>query len=374
MVLLTSRLQALVQDEPEEEPSPSMVGAGPWGPLEIVPVRIRLPDSMIPDRPLPIKPWVFRTGPAETRRILAEAGVEEALAAELMGTFENREGGRLNPSAEMIHALPPEVRARLYEVLRYIPGNDAQHSPNKFAADRMASRFSRLQPASRRLVEDLLYQRQSAPESYLLADLPALTWLVEDREERVRVVQAVSEQGSLMLRLRIDASSDAKALAAYWGHGGRRRDLEILINSLMNVDGGFGLDAIYLLPPFARSLLLTYPSHENAVRRDCFWTAVNFFLPAPDDRLDGPALRQILAREYRRVEGPLELGDVLVLWNAEGEAEHAAVYVAGGIYFTKNGGRFAIPWMLMPLGDLLELYDDALPSGLVHFRRVDLDD
>ncbi len=340
----------------------------PWGRLEVVPIRIRLPDEMLPDGPLPMQPWIFRAGADEVRSTLERARVPPPLAESMTATYDAADGGTLRPGPPLLRELAPDVRGRLYEVLRRIPGNRYQQSPHKFSRVRIDVRFRELRPESRELVKEFLYERESVPSSLLLSDLPALTRLIQDPEERKRLIQAASEQESVLLRMHIDESSDAAALADYWGRGGRRRDLEILLTSLKTYEGGYDLDAIYLLPPFARAFLLSYPLPENAAKRDCFWTALNFFLPVPDDSLDGPALQRMMGERYERVLGAPKLGDILVLWRPTGEAVHAAVYIAGDIYFTKNGGNLAIPWLLMHLSDILDRYDDTRSAPLVHYR------
>jgi hypothetical protein len=353
---------------------PSTLTEGPWGRVEIVPMRVRLPVALVPDNPLPMQPWIFHGGQSEIRSVLLQTGVPETLAGQLLATYAEAEGGLLRPGAALLRELPADARSRLYDVLRRVPGNNAQQSPHTFSRERIAYRFRHLKPETLQLVEAFLYDRPSAPASRLLSDLPALTRLVEDDGERVRLVQAVSEQESVMLRLRLDESSDAASLAAYWGRGGRRRDLEILITSLKDFESGYDLDVLYLLPSFARSFLFTYPNADKAAKRDCFWTSLNFFLPTPDDSLDGPALKRMMDESYRRVEGPLQLGDVLVLWKPSGDAVHSAVYIAGDVYLTKNGGYMSIPWLFMRLSDILDRYDDAVTRPLVHFRRKDLID
>lgn len=351
----------------------STTAVGPWGRLELIPIRVRLPDEMLPDRPLPMQPWIFREGPDEVRSRLEQAGVSSLLIDALMKTYDRADGGILRPGPATLRQLDPDARGRLYDYLRRVPGNRAQQSPHKFSKERIELRFHELRAESRELVREFLYERESAPTSLLLSDLPALTRLVEDIAERKRLVQAASEQESVLLRMHIDGSSDAAELAAYWGRGGRRRDLKILFTSLKSYEGGYDLDAIYLLPPFARAFLLSYPLPENASTRDCFWTALNFFLPSPDDSLDGPALRRMMDERYEKVVGAPQLGDILVLWRPTGEAEHAAVYIADDVYFTKNGSNIAIPWLLMRLPDILDRYDETRRAPLVHYRLKHLD-
>jgi hypothetical protein len=268
----------------------------------------------------------------------------------------------------MRRELDPSSRGRLYEVLRASSENASQTSPHRFRRERLGERFRALRPGTFALRNDFLYERPARPRSIFLADLPAVMQLVEDASERARSIQAVSEQESVLLRLKLEPGSDVEALADYWGRGGRRRDLEVLLGSLADGAPPRQIDALYLLPAFARSFVLTYPRVENASRRDCFWTALNFFLPSPDDGLQGPAIGRAMVERYDRVEGPPRLGDMLVLFRPTGEPEHAAVYIAGDVYFTKNGTSLAAPWLFMRLEEILERYDEAESSPLTHYR------
>lgn len=343
---------------------------GPWGRVELVPIAIRLPETMVPEIPLPIHPWITNAGREETARMLADTGMNAALAERLLSTHESN---ALRPTVGMIRALEPGVRSRLYEALRQLPENQAQRAPHRFHRRRLGHRFRRLSPTTFGLLAAFFYERPHRPDSLFLADLPSVMRLIDDRRERARLIQAVSEQESVLLRLQLDTDSDVEALAEYWGRGGRRRDLEILLDSLVDGTSSRRIDVLYLLPPFARGFLLTYPRLDNAPDRDCFWTALNFFLPAPDDRLVGQRLARSMAEKYELVQDELQLGDMLILWRSTGEAEHAAIFIAGDIYFTKNGNNVAMPWLFMPLSEILERYDEAERTPLTHYRLKDLD-
>jgi hypothetical protein len=343
------------------------VSTGPWGRLELTPVRIRVPEDMLPGEPLPIPPWLFPGAtPAEIAATLRAAGVSAELADALLTGAPLQQ---LTPSPEQLLGLPPDVRGRLYEELRSRPGNTHQLYPVRLARDRLERRLAELEPGSRALLERLLYERESLPRSWLLADLPALTWLVEP-DQRGRVVQVVSQRDSLLLRVRVDADTDVDALVRWWSRGGRRRDIETLLRSVQGVEGGYDIDAVHLLPAGVRALVYNYPAPAVAAERDCFWTAVTFF-GGPWRELGLAAVQQQLSR-LRRVEGPPQLGDVLLLASG-GELVHAAVYIAADVYFTKNGGHFSVPWLFAREADLLELYDDLDPGGIAHYRWPDLD-
>jgi len=351
-----------------QAPEKPEVSTGPWGRLELTPVRIRVPEEMLPEEPLPVPPWSF---PGETAEQIAAtlraAGVGADLARALLAEAGSE---RLTPAPEQILSLAPEVRGRLYEELRRRPGNTHQLYPVRLARDRIERRLADLGPGSRAQLDALLYERDSLPHSLLLADLPALTSLVADPDERGRVIQAVSQRDSLLLRVRVDADTDVEALVRWWGRGGRRRDIETLLRSVQRVEGGYDLDAVHLLPAGVRALAYTYPAPTTAADRDCFWTAVHFFGRAGGE-LDTSGVQQQLSR-LERVRGPLQLGDVLLL-ASRGELVHAAIYIAADVYFTKNGGHFSVPWLFVRKADLMELYDDLDAGGAVHYRWPDTD-
>lgn len=368
-MLLLAAIAAAASASPRrvrQAPEAPTVVEGPWGRLELTPVRLRVPEDMLPEEPLSIPPWSFgEAAPSEIAAVLRASGVDAAVADALLREVAD---GRLAPRPQQILALGAEVRGRLYEVLRHRPGNTHQLYPVRLARDRIERRLADVAPASRELVEGLLYERDSLPRTWLLADLPALTWLVADPAERGRVIQAVSQRDTLLLRLRVDDETDIDALVRWWGRGGRRRDIETLLRSVQRVEGGYDLDVVHLLPALVRALAYTYPAPEVAAERDCFWTAVGFFGGSATSL---PEIEREMKR-LRPVEGPLQLGDVLLL-ASRGELVHAAVYVAADVYFTKNGGHFSVPWIFARREDLLELYDDLDDGGAVHYRWPGLD-
>jgi hypothetical protein len=344
---------------------------GPWGRLELQPLRIRLPREMVPAGPLPLRPWHFgRTTPESARAKLVQAGLPAELADAMLATLE-RDGSdlRLHPDARQLAALEPEARARLYAQLRRRPDNADQRAPQRFQVEHLAGRFAALRPETRALVERLLYAREDAPGRLFLSDLPAATALVTDADERAELVQAVSSREGLMPRLRLDATSDVEALLRYWDVGHRRRDLEPLLRSVAAIPGGYSLDVVQLLPRFARMQVFTYPPPEQSAGRDCFWTAVNFLEEVPGPPGDTAAIQRRLVEEYSPVPRLARLGDLLTLESTSGELLHAAVYVAGDVVFTRNGDHFSVPWLLMALDDMLEVYADLDPAGIHYWRR-----
>jgi hypothetical protein len=182
---------------------------------------------------------------------------------------------------------------------------------------------------------------------------------------------------TLLVKLKIKPDSNIDQLVGYWDFDGRRKDMRTLFESLARVPGGCSVDLSHLLTTFARKRIYTFPPASNdplEARRDCHWTALNFFNDPPDDRFCDPeTVRQTLDREYEKVTSEWRLGDVLVLFHPGGATLHSAVYLADDLVFTKNGGANTQPWIYMRMQDMLDYYaacsppDD--PPQIVALRR-----
>ena len=114
------------------------------------------------------------------------------------------------------------------------------------------------------------------------------------------------------------------------------------------------------LPPMARTYLYTFPTLESGAEGrlpDCQWTSLNFFHSTPHDYfLDARLTAARLNEAYETVEGPYRYGDVLEFIDGRGDAQHACVFLADNIVFTKNGEGMIKPWVLMWLADVKKLY------------------
>jgi hypothetical protein len=121
-----------------------------------------------------------------------------------------------------------------------------------------------------------------------------------------------------------------------------------------------------------RSLLNTYPEipkDATQAQRDCYWTAFNFFNRTPDDRFnDNKFMEKALVAYHDQVEGSPRYGDILFLVDGSGRPFHAAVYLADDLVYTKNGGHFTQPWVIMKLGDLKACYPQAVRSREAYYR------
>ena len=176
-----------------------------------------------------------------------------------------------------------------------------------------------------------------------------------------------------MLRLEVAPESDVNGLIKYWGKGGREKFIAPLIASLGRIPGGGAINVSYLLPPFARLRLYTYPDawkNDAAEQFDCVFSALNFFNDTPDTRLSDLAYREtVLNSRYALVAGQPTYGDLVTLLDAQNQVIHMCVYIADGFVFTKNGFDQTQPWVLMRMSDMLLMYYSFEKPSRIEFLR-----
>ena len=345
---------------------------GPWGKLQSTDVMIELPDEFIDlsQSGQSTNQWVFK---GYTRdqiiTLFRSANLPEASLSRLINETPWAYGNNeitIYPRDAQILELSSESRATIYSALISIPENAEVMDPVWFrpeAFDHLMGE-SGLSPTSRALMKQLLYHTSKSP-LLLFADKDvALRQLPDDNERRL-FIKTLARKPTLMVRLEIDKTSDAETLSDYWGVGGRRKDIMPLIESLQQVDGGWDLSLIYILPRFVRARLCTYPfpsTAANSVKEDCFWTAFNTFNIRPNDQFsDMNYVRKILDQDYYSIFEPSQLGDVILLTTSGNQAIHAAIYIADDIVFTKNGYNYTQPWLLMRRDDMIATYSARYP-------------
>lgn len=194
-------------------------------------------------------------------------------------------------------------------------------------------------------------------------------------DEFEEFVEALYQTRAFSLRLRVRPDSDLNALVAYWGKGGREKLIRPLLKALTKVTGGAAINVSFLLPPFARNRLYTYPASWNdpaIEREDCFFTAINFFNDAPDTNLfDHTYAKTILYNEFLPASGQPTYGDLVAVSGPSGAVVHVCVYIAKDFVFTKNGLDRPQPWVLMRMTDMLRCYYvPAMPGRVTFFRRA----
>jgi hypothetical protein len=354
--------------------SPVRLGkSGPWGQLQYTHIMLDMPDEYVqlPPTDQPPVRWFFQDYSKDrVIELLKTAEISQdqidkwlpaaAWKSEINGTW-------LTPGDDLILALGIEGRSKIYSILIAFAENANQMDPVWFQPAEIDKQFneSGLTQASIKIFKSLLYRNGSRLLLFVDKDT-ALRQIPDVREKRL-FVKTVYSKPTLVARLKINADSDVESLAAYWGMGGRRKDVLPLINALRRTDGGRYLDIVYLLPNFICERLYKHPTpaaDSQAPKQDCFWTSMNAFNSKIDDRFkDLNYVRDTLLKDYYVISQPSQLGDLVFLTDADKQAMHAAVYIADDIVFTKNGSHHTQPWILMHMQDMVETYAARLSPG-----------
>ncbi len=353
------------------------VKAGPWGELSYNRIVIEPPESLI--RAVYSAPrqavWVFKHYTPGGFAALMDSAALTPEQRQFTANPANYEiiGGDiiLRPPATFIEGLSPESRAIIYTALSEFAENPDQADPYRFRADAADEwfRYSELPESTISLVKKLLYRRGN---SLVFSDQGLVLGRIPSLQERVRLIKTLARKSTLMVKLRIRASSDIEALDNYWGRGQRTKDIQPLLQSLVRDGTGSTIDIIHLLPRLPRSLLYTYPAISepgSTSYLDCHWTVLNFFNMRPDDRYQQlEAVTAAFLNEYYPVTGQPTFGDIIMFAKPDGSIIHSCVYIAADIVFTKNGASPNAPWILMSLSDVEAFYPSKDPLDLQYYR------
>ena len=343
---------------------------GPWGMIEYNRLAISMPLEYAPGDPdsEPSRWWFQGASREAVEALFAEAGLtaQQIQLAGQGGWEVSPDGVLVIPPRQLVTELAPAARARIYNTLAASERNGSQHTPEIFFTRYLDERLesSGLSDQTLKLVRSLLYPRKSWT---LFSDGNVVLGTLATGLERQRFNQMVHRRMTVMAQLVIDGSSDIDAMVAYWDFRGRSKGLRSLFESLARVPGGGELDISHVLTPFARKRLYSFPEPSDDPkiwRRDCGWTALNFFDDTPDDGLSNPEYAaQVIQRDYEQVSAP-RFGDIAALVDENSESVHLASYIADGLMFTKNGFNRTQPWMLMKLDDLVAHYSINRPTNL----------
>ena len=263
----------------------------------------------------------------------------------------------VRPPASLVRNLKPEVRLRLHKLLSTCEANVAQRHPFSFRGKRFSDWFvsSGLSSEVVGIVRPFVFRQGNR---LMFTDLELVWPLIQDPEERLRLLRALRRESSFVLHLQLPRSVDMDALTTYWGGHGRDEHVDTVLHSFQKSVGE--IDVLYLLPVFARSRLYTYPAvpRPGERRPDCHWTAFNFLRDRPDERFFDYEYTLRYAREQcERVVGPPALGDIYCMLTDEGKMIHSCVHVAGNIVFTKNGIGHRMPYLLETLEAVVDHYE-----------------
>lgn len=359
---------------------------GPWGKLTRTPIVVSPPLEFVSPawgRDIGTDQWFF-PGVAAQQDIdsfLAAVGIAPEHRQRLLGAASPEpkiRGFVITPDAEVVRALSPEVRAKLYLQLGKTSLNFDQANSFRFYATSPGDWLngSLISDETRRELESLLYR--DGPYLHF-ADPELVLARVTEPAERQRIAKVLARQSTLIVTLTIDDPGEVLGLSEYWGRGGRRTDVRPLLESLASASQPDSLDIVHLLPGFARDRLYRYPrpsssDFDKPLLANCLWTSLNFFAGEPDDKyLDVHTSLETLRREYTIIQSDYQLGDILGMVDEEGNLFHAAVYIADDLVFTKNGTSPIAPWTIMPIQHLRDYYRlQSEDPRVIYHRRNDM--
>ena len=351
----------------------------PWGELFVRDIKIQPPEEYLAFELQHITPpvWIFDgQSVAQVREVMLSCGltpaqVDRALASGKVSS--SSANTTVSPDNDLVTALSPDTRAKLYHELGRSSENEHMRFPFCYSGNAFAEAFATngVSPVVTEMVRKLMYQRG---ELQCFSDYELVLQQIADKDQQMRLLRALSSESGVMASVRLRPDTDTDKLLGYWAWPGgiRIKDVAPLIDSLKHTtDGRIGL--VYLLPQFARQRLYTFPmpSRPGDAAMDCHWSTMNFFNEVPDDRFTDPAYTvKFLQANYYQIAKPTKYGDIILFLEGESNnAIHSAVYLCDDIVFTKNGNNMAQPWMLMHLKDLTSKYESDGPGRVLIYRN-----
>lgn len=360
--------------------SSQFLAEGNWGRVESIPFLLSPPMELIShyQHELTPQPWYFPSSTlTDVAALLHESGLDADQTRELLSRARLRaeiNGVEITPPPELVSALSPSARCVLYDWLGDHDINSAQANAFRFLGTSLDDWFQKAPLADETIERVRPYVFQRGP--YLVfADLAQVAQHCVIGELS-RLVKVLSRELTLRLNLHVGEHDRLPEIARYWGAGQRDDEFLTLLESVTHLTGDHVIDVVHLLPPFARRVLYTYPKPRKDGldhRRDCHWSAMNFFRDEPDDQFADLAYvaRVMDSSMLCPSDGP-QLGDVAVFLANDTDAIHSAVYIADDVYLTKNGPAINRPWILMRLNDLRHFYPKGRPQSIRYYRWPDM--
>jgi hypothetical protein len=350
---------------------------GSWGELLVREIELERPQEYIDyDGSLQTETWTFSgSTPDQVRELLLRSNVgaaqiERALSPRMMSA--GADGVVIAPDDELVLSLSPASRDQLYRALGKNIKNSYMQQPFKLRPGDAQRWFadSPLDPSLIALFQKLLYPRGNVIN---FSDYETIMHRIPREPDRRTFAKTLSRQHALVLGLRVGPETDIDKMLGYWtAEGVHQKDLRPLLEALKRLREGGSLNIAYVLPPFARTRLYTFPEPTNpdSPVLNCHWSTLNFFRDPPDDRFAEEAYGIAYVHEhFYEIAKPSMYGDRIFLVDDEGGAVHSAVYIAADIVFTKNGRGFAQPWMMMYLEEMVRMYNSSQHVRMVVYRE-----
>jgi hypothetical protein len=344
---------------------------GPWGKLEYIPIKIETPEEFLSIQAFETTDprWFFGNMTQEAAlAFMDHSGITSSERAKLTNAKWEQvaSGAYVTPPADVVVSLQPKARQAIYTTLAQFPENSSQQDVFFFPSEDMATFFDKsgVSDETVALVKQLCYPHGKLQ---FFADLPLVLRKLQTYDDKRRLAKAISRRSTLLLKLKVDSDSNIDELLKYWAKAGTERDLRPMLESLIKVPGGARISLVNLMPPGPSSRLYSFafPSMEPLEHDNCHWTSFNFFKDPPDNSFtNATTVRKTLETEYYPVFTDPRYGDLVFLSKPNGEIIHSSVYVADNIVYTKNGGHYLSPWILMRIPDMVDAFSAMYPPDV----------
>lgn len=364
------------------KPAPYQSSDGPWGKLMGDYIYLEAPAALVEGFALPSTQtrWTFpAANEASIPKVFADAGLtEDQIKPLLAGLVRESEVVHILPPLDFVLNLATGIRTAIYTELAKVPSNEYHVDPVLIFGTSVEEwyRTSKLRPELLQKIKQLSYVRG---ETIAFSDIPALLNFAQSDSEARLIFKACTRTRSLMIRLQLDKNTNVPDLLSYWsfGVGIRRKDIEPIIQSIIESDTLKDLGLSHILPAQPRKLLYTYPGLDmakNGLLPDCHWTSLNFYNFDPHQYLlDSRLATSKVLENYIPVDAPFQFGDILFfLDNATGDAFHSCVFLADTLVYTKNGRNLLSPWVIMTIEDVKKIYLFRGNGRVQGFRRKDI--
>jgi hypothetical protein len=348
---------------------------GPWGELLLRNIKLERPRELIAMEAAnpPAEKWVFKNAtPAAVQALLAASGFTPEQAAQAVAKDHVSQEGAdtvLTPDDEFILSLSAETREKFFTAMYGRAVNKLIDYPYIFPGVSVETIYAdtRLDPSDVAVFKKMTYRAGSTIQ---FSDYETLIRLIPTVPRRIAMARTLSRQSAVLARLCVRPDSDIDKIAGYWGHmdNVHFNDIRPLLESLRELPQGGTISIMYLLPPFARERLYTYPIPKPGdPLMDCHWSTFNFSNLQLDNRFNDTAFTsQFIQNYFYPISEPAVYGDVILLSNGKSEIKHSAVYLATDLAFTKYGNNDRQPWMLVHIADMLAEYPGLKP---LYFRH-----
>lgn len=346
--------------------------SGEWGDLELMPVIVQPSADFITtqtnfDEMLTLfnssSLWKFKDmSRDQIRAMFQEAGLAEEICNLLMQHTRASDDGNgfvTVPHDVILWSFTPEIRAKLYPLIGKYGDNVMYSQPLCFnSGDKNEWIYE--SGLSKSLADELQQLVYTENGVCCISDIHLILPFLETEEDWNDLLRTVYRTKAYDLSLAIKEGQNVDKITDYWGNLGRQASIRTIFEQASSSPGGSSIDISDILPEIPRERINTYSGIVEHLNnwKDCHWTTINFFNPVPDERYYDLA---DFTSFFGKISKPLgsnqlRFGDIISVYDENGELTHTCIYIACNVVFTKNGMGNLMPFVFSSLDETVPLY------------------